>query len=135
MPEQDWCTECEGIHILRTSCEYFTAACKLGALSFSFGGCLIGFESMVSIVWKEILTTTNGIPISANSRLHSSLCSLVTLTVRLAKRSTSSVVPAQWRLVATHTQRYDQPTSFFCLLSFLLSFFSAFKPFRELDKL
>lgn len=39
------------------------------------------------------LTTTNGIPIKPSSFLHSSLCSLVTLTVRLEKRSTSSAVP------------------------------------------
>jgi hypothetical protein len=41
-------------------------------------------------------TITTGIPISLSSLRHSSLCSRVTLTVRREKRSTSSVVPAEY---------------------------------------
>ena len=37
-----------------------------------------------------------GIPINLNNRLHSSLCSLVTLTVRQEKRSRSSAVPVSF---------------------------------------
>jgi hypothetical protein len=51
-----------------------------------------------------------GMPIRVNSRLHSSLCCRVTLTVRRVKRSMSSVVPTKSQLTkgASSKQRSHQ---------------------------
>ena|SRR5260221_497200 len=65
-------------------------------------------------------TITTGVPISFSSWWHYSLCSPVTLTIRRKKRSTSSLVPAEYisRNRVMNDDGVRQPTCLIDILSF-----------------